>query len=84
MLLPLLLRGLIADNNGSPAGGDATQRELGRVVEGIEGGKSEESTLEEQGERPGTSNEKLGENDIKIGFFLVRSSSLPALSLLLT
>lgn len=73
MLLPLLLRGLIAGT----AGGSYTRRELGRVVEGIP-----EDAEQDQGERP-TSNdrapvegeEKLKENDIKIGFFLVSPRS---------
>ncbi|CED84219.1 -trehalose-phosphate synthase (udp-forming) [Phaffia rhodozyma] len=69
MLLPLLLRGLIADRSDESAG-EITKTELGRVVEGIDEGKSEETAMEDQGERPGTSDEKLEENDVKIGFFL--------------
>lgn len=65
MLLPLLLRGLIAGS----AGGSSTQRELGRVVEGIKAGSETD-----QGERPGeeraTDVSELKEEDIKIGFFL--------------
>jgi len=68
MLLPLLLRGLIAGT----AGGSYTRRELGRVVEGIP-----EDAEQDQGERPVSDRapkegeEKLKEDDIKIGFFLV-------------
>lgn len=75
MLLPLLLRGLIAGESGGEDGaGSATTRELGRVVEGIP-----EDADEDQGEKPTTEGgerergEKLMPNDIKIGFFLVRS-----------
>ncbi|KAL7417205.1 trehalose 6-p synthase [Mrakia frigida] len=67
MLLPLLLRGLIAGT----AGGSYTRRELGRVVEGIP-----EDAEQDQGEKPVSDRapkegaEKLKEDDIKIGFFL--------------
>jgi trehalose 6-phosphate synthase len=76
MLLPMLLRGLIAGQSAGPEGtiggdgvGSETQKELGRVVEGIETGAGED-----QGEMPKSDRKPdagpLGVNDIKIGFFL--------------
>jgi trehalose 6-phosphate synthase len=76
MLLPMLLRGLIAGQAAGPEGtlggdgvGSETQKELGRVVEGIETGAGED-----QGEKPKSDRKAdvgpLGVNDIKIGFFL--------------
>src|SRR5256885_2200865 len=53
MLLPMLLRGLI---DGRKSGGDTTQQEFNKVLEGID--------TEEMGEEP------LNIPDIKIGFFL--------------
>lgn len=65
MLLPLLLRGLIAGKSA----GLSTRRELGRVVDGIPDGAEED-----QGEAPASDRKPQGElreEDVKIGFFLV-------------
>jgi trehalose 6-phosphate synthase len=65
MLLPLLLRGLIAGKDA----GASTRRELKRVIDGIPDGAEED-----QGEAPESDRKPQGElreEDVKIGFFLV-------------